>query len=314
MASRAQKSRVAPTSAPRRSIATSGKLSVAEPSSLKKFAIILMMHVCKKYLLVQTGYRLAVYFSILIILSFLTDLFPFPRTFFSDRHNLLNQFFIRFGWGWTLLLMCTFIIMTSFTYCAGNRSQVRRHLIRPALATVWWLIATNLFNYIDSYSGHCSAQNETLVDKKSCRAEGYNWVSFDVSGHAFLLIHCLLCIVEEVRCILGWERIAEIASKEDESRQSARLSEEQLTTLRNSYDNLTTYVRLNLLALTLQAALWEAMLLATTIYYHNMPEKLIGGLVAVGAWILTYQVSVNTGLVPKVGEGAIQYMKVSPSR
>ena len=299
------------TAGQRKSLTASGKLPVAEPASLKKFGLILMMHVCKKYLLVQISWRLAVYFAFLIILSFITDLFPFPQSFFADKKNFLNQFFVRFGWGWTLLIVCLFIIMTSYTYCAGNRNQVRKHLIRPALATVWWYIATNFFNFVDGYSGHCSALQDTLTTKKLCVSNGKEWISFDISGHAFLLIHCLLTIVEEARCILGWERISEIASKEDDSRQSQMLSEEQLTALRNWYDSFTPYIRFNLLVLTVQAVVWEIMLLVTTIYYHNMPEKLTGGLFAVGAWILTYQISVNTGFVPRVGEGTINYMKVS---
>jgi len=52
------------------------------------------------------------------------------------------------------------------------------------------------------------------VGRDACEMAGQRWLAFDVSGHAFLLIHCLLTISEEVRCISNWERIEEITATE----------------------------------------------------------------------------------------------------
>jgi len=56
----------------------------------------------------------------------------------------------------------------------------------------------------------------TTLGQDACEMAGQRWLAFDVSGHAFLLIHCLLTISEEVRCIGSWERIEEITTTEQQ--------------------------------------------------------------------------------------------------
>ena len=94
--------------------ATGAKLPVAEPASIGKFAVILLMHICKKILLFDTTTKLAIYVFCITVLSVVTDMFPFPKTYFSDKRNALNQVFVKWGWGWTCTVLGVFIYFTRY--------------------------------------------------------------------------------------------------------------------------------------------------------------------------------------------------------
>jgi len=94
--------------------AAGAKLPVAEPTSIGKFAVILLMHICKKILLFDTTTKLAIYVFCITVLSVVTDMFPFPRTYFSDKRNALNQVFVKWGWGWTCTILGMFIYFTRY--------------------------------------------------------------------------------------------------------------------------------------------------------------------------------------------------------
>jgi len=108
--------------------------------------------------------------------------------------------------------------VNSYTYCAGDKKSINRHLSRLAVATSWWFVCVRLFDYIHSTIGYCagSPHNLTASGRDACEMAGQRWLAFDVSGHAFLLIHCLLTISEEVHCISSWERIEEITTTEQQ--------------------------------------------------------------------------------------------------
>jgi len=90
------------------------KLPVAEPTSFRKFCVILLMHVCKKILLFDTTTKLAIYIFCITVLSIITDRFPIPKTYFSDKRNALNQVFVKWGWAWTCTILGIFIYFTRY--------------------------------------------------------------------------------------------------------------------------------------------------------------------------------------------------------
>lgn len=131
--------------------------------------------------------------------------FPLPKGYFSDKENLFNQYFVKVGWGWTFMLTSAYIYLTSSVYCAGDRQRVFGHLLRMLVATAIWFTCTNLFVYVESKTGVCSAAKVT--SRTSCLRKGHQWIGFDISGHTFLLIFCNLLISEELRTLQNWERI-----------------------------------------------------------------------------------------------------------
>lgn len=85
-----------------------------------------------------------------------------------------------------------------------------------------------------------------------------------------------------------WEQIPNIIQNKD-GRPSWTLNESEKTRLQTLYENNTPYIRICIVALTILQLIWEIMLLATCVYFHNMPSKLIGALLAVAGWLVTYQ-------------------------
>lgn len=250
------------------------------------------MYVCKKILLMETVVKFWSYTCGITVLSLLTDIIPLPRSFMANKYNFLNVFFVKFGWGWTLVLVGVFIYFSSYTYCCGDRSAVKRHLSRLAVGTFWWFTLTNLFNYIEHASGFCSSEVADHSSKRVCIDAGFAWLGFDISGHAFLLVHCLLTISEEVKVMKGWDRIAELIQTEEEREPGTapRVQDDKLQKLKQYYTQYTPYVKAMFIVLAVLTLIWELMLLGTTLYFHNMPQKLVGTLFAGFAWFMSYGV------------------------
>ena len=289
----------------------SGKQSVPQPTSIGKFAIILLMHICKKILLVDTWWKIGIYLCGITIGSLFTDLFPMPRSaYLAGKNNFVNVYFVKYGWGWTFTILGIFIYMTSFVYCCGNQKLVRQHLSRLAFGTLSWYFSTSLFEHIEHITGFCDSGLSEHSTKRLCHKEGSSWLGFDISGHAFLLIHCLLTISEEVKCINGWERIADVIQTE-ETTPTGRLTTEELQVLKSSYTKHLPYVRVIVAILVIFQLMWELMLLITTLFFHNMPQKLMGGAFGVLSWFLLYQLWFKGESIPPgpPGKGLFKFMK-----
>lgn len=295
-----------------RKASTAGKLPVAEPTSPKSFLMILLMHICKKILLVDVQVKLAIYACYVTVVSLVTDIFPLPPSYFSNRGNVLNQYFVKLGWGWTLLILGSFILVTSYTYCCGNLYLVRRHLSRLVVGTFWWYVCTSVFLYVDDLTGVCQFGDQLQYkSKRECVKAGFVWSGFDISGHMFLLMHCLLMISEEARILNSWGKIADFIKQEEEG-ATGKVTAEEFEKLKSISTDYKVHFRVSVVLITLLQLLWEVMLLSTTLYFHNMPSKLLAACFAVVPWYITYYVwykidDISPG-VP--GNGPIKLVKL----
>ncbi len=238
--------------------------------------------------------------------ALITDLVPLPKTYFASKHNFFNRWFVKLAWGWTVTLVSSFVYLTAHTYCCGQMDLIKRHLSRLGVATVWWYFWTSLFNIVENATGFCSVSGND--NKRTCLEANGHWSGFDVSGHAFILIHCSLVIAEEVRVMKFWSRIPEVLQ---EDRPGERLSEEDSTIVKNSYLDYTPYIRALVVALTFLIVIWDMMLMSTILYFHNMPQKLTGGALAILGWFATYQLwyqssSPSPGMP---GRGLVKFIK-----
>lgn len=112
--------------------------------------------------------RILVYVFIVLVCSLL-DL---PEDYKIDKRNILNQWFVKNGWGWTSLAI-TPIIFKSIE--VSDKEAVSRTIFRLIISTVLWYTSVNLFQYIDTTTG------------------------FDISGHTFLLMFSNLMIMSELK-------------------------------------------------------------------------------------------------------------------
>lgn len=297
-----------------------GTKPTREASSVLEIFALMIVHICKKILFFDTNLKIAVYLGALFLLSLIADVFTFPKSYFSRSDNVFNQYFVKIGWFWTLFLTVPYVLLTSYTTCCGKRRIIATgHLSRLLVATIFWYIWTNLFNYVETQYGRCNLKG--FNDKISCLKNGHFWNGFDISGHCFILIYSSLVMIEEARAINGWERIKDFIRDEKYSRSIhdkstsvnplKNLSTDELNVLKVSYENYTSYVRVLLIVIAVLQLLWDVMLVSTILYYHIMVEKFISGVIAIFTWFVTYRVwyTIPNVLPNLPGEGIFKYNK-----
>lgn len=296
---------------------TKGTRPLPNPVTVQETLLTMIVQLCRKIIFFNTKLRVGLYIAGLF-LSFIFDVLPFPKSYFSRTDNIFNQYFVKIGWGWTLLLTIPFVLLTSFTYCCGNRKMVLAHLSRLGVATAVWFAFTKMFSLIEVNIGKCS--KASLKTKTVCISEGFFWHSLDISGHAFILMWSALVIIEEARVINGWESIKDMIRNEAHSRSTneadiasplKKLTDNEFVIMRSSYNNFTIYVKALFISMTVLTIIWDLMIVSTLLYFHIMIEKLIAGLLAALMWIVTY----NYWYVklkfppPHPGNGLFKYTK-----
>ncbi|KAJ3140919.1 fat storage-inducing transmembrane protein 2 [Irineochytrium annulatum] len=206
--------------------------------------------------------QLALLYVGTVLAGTLVDL---PESFFSNKYNVLNQFFAKYAWGWTSGLLLIFIPLASFDRArhrgahASPQAYITRGYTRWAVAFLYWFVLTqwmfgpSLMERIFHATGECTdGKFRTLQD---CKKGGAKWEGVDISGHCMLLIHASLLIWEELR----------ILSFVPEAMRS----------------DPTRYLNSALQALI---ALWWVMLVSTAIYFHSTLEKLLGTALGLACW------------------------------
>jgi len=287
------------------------------PTNYLEFVQMLFLHVCRKLVFIETHVKIGLYVAVVIFASVCKDLLPPIKTYMANKHNVFNVFFVKWGWLWTLVLVVPFVVLTSYTYSCGTVELVRKHVIRVlVVATTIWFLCVRTFNYIEHITGSCY-EGEFIKDKSSCRNSGFVWLGFDISGHCFLLVFSNLVILEEVKVFKNWERIGEMLTKHDSSAKEdgdlllsplRKLTKTQVDSLRSSYHVQTPRIKYLLVGITFLSCMWEVMLLCTCLFFHSMPQKITGTVIAILAWFLTYQMWYKSSLSPGLpGDGLVQY-------
>lgn len=111
--------------------------------------------------------RILIYCSLIITCSIIS----LPEDFKIEKGNPLNQWFVKIGWLWTLILVVPMQFMTIKT---NDKETVSHAIFKIIASTILWYISTNIFQSIDVAVG------------------------FDISGHTFLLMFSNLIISSEL--------------------------------------------------------------------------------------------------------------------
>lgn len=300
-----------------------GTKPTVEKFSVQNVLLMMLQHCCRKLLFIDVKLRVFAYLAFIFIFSVLVDVLPLPKALQSflyvTKGNFLNRFFVKVGWGWTLLLGLPFCALTSFVYCCGRRERVLKNIFRFAIATFFWYFWTNVFLYIESVVGRCNVKDSKYQSKSMCIGKGFTWTSIDISGHCFILLYSALLLIEECRVINCWEGIADLIREEDYIRSveggptihcpMRSLSADEFQKLKAAYPKLTPYIRTLFILITALVIIWDIMLVTTVIFYHNMIEKLIAAFTAIISWYITYYLWFpNPKLFPPLpGEGLFKY-------
>lgn len=134
-------------------------------------------------------------------------------SYFSQKRNVFNVFFVKRGWLWT-----TFAFL--FHVWNLQRSSRPRAVFRYGLATLWWVFVTQWFfgppimdrTFLFT-GGTCAATTTSdlgvrenlvgalaaVVTSTACKVAGGVWSGgHDLSGHTFLLTHASMFLWSEV--------------------------------------------------------------------------------------------------------------------
>ena len=296
-----------------------GTKPLPEPTSVPQVLLLMLVHLCRKVLFVDPSVKVAVYVLSVFFGSIIADVLPIPRTYFSRKDNVFNVFFVKWSWAWTMTLVGSFLYLTAQVYCCGNKARIRSHFIRLLLATLMWMLWTNLFVFVEESHGFC---NLALAksSRKNCAAKGGVWSRFSISGHTFILIYCTLIIMEEAKALSGWENIRDHLRNEEHSRSSStdtgvmtpldNLKQEQLDYIKEKYEKFTPYVRVIFITMTFLTIIWDVMLVSTVLYFHTTPEKFIASIISVLIWFFSYRFLFKNHVFGMLlpGEGLFRYM------
>ena len=293
---------------------TGEKKPVPPPTNIGDFIIVLVMTVCKKILLVDTSVKIGLYFAGVVIGSVLADVIQLPRTYLSSKDNFFNQYFVKLGWGWTLIILTAFITQTSYVYSLGKTNLVKVHLLRLCMGTFWWYTMVSLINYIESVVGVCSGKGP--IGRDACIKNGKSWLGFEISGHVFLLIHNLLTISEEVKIFKDWKKLGEMFEDPDcPTNKNIKMAD--FLQGRKNYRVLAPYINGTFVIVAVFMVLWEFMLIISTIYrFHTTSQKVTAVFMAVACWfgsyrlILGYSKAGSLKLLQKPGESPMKFTKI----
>lgn len=216
--------------------------------------------------------------GIVLLGSALKDGDLVPETPMQNKRNLLNVYFVKVAWAWTFWLLLPFIGVTTYFFAKskflyGPTKSILtalRRLSALLVGTAIWYVCTGLFMYIENLTGMCSTSGKhnephrLYATKQECHQNNGIWNGFDISGHCFLLSYCALMIVEEMAVLEG-------------------LSIDQNSKLRVVVNSL--FVSLCFLTM-----IWVFMFVCTAIYFHDFSQKLLGALIGLSAWYVTYRV------------------------
>lgn len=173
-------------------------------------------------------------------------------SYFSQKHNIFNVVFVKYGWLWT-----TLVFLVHLSRVRASRSKA---LLRWGIATVWWILITQwcfgppiMDRAFLVTGGACKTLNDDLANSRTgmttpvrimtgatCKIQGGKWSGgHDLSGHVFLLTHASLFLWSELLPFLK-------------------------AGLWGGFENSAVYFILGM---------WWWMLLMTGIYFHTWIEK-----------------------------------------
>ena len=305
-------------------------------TSLGHVLTMIVLRICRKITIdVPLKFRFLYYFCLIIFGGILSDFAPvFCRAIMpirTSKGNVLNVYFVKIGWGWTLALLSPFILMTSSIIhlqspedqgSGGDKnskqdkvSQIMslcrkmfiKDLTRIVICTLVWYFSVNLFVSIESVYGSCSTPSinattsQTVTakfpSKGSCSRQGYIWSGFDISGHTFLLMFSILTILEETGIMSGWEPFGSTLKGLQQHEQKTKRSDNQQYIV---FERYSIFIRVLFVLLTLLLLIWDFMLIQTVLFYHTMIQKAVAGIWSVSLWFICYRIIFPSPLLSSI--------------
>ncbi|MCJ1244077.1 hypothetical protein MMC30_001274 [Trapelia coarctata] len=225
-------------------------------------------------------------------------------SYFAQKKNLFNVFFVKIGWFWTSFAFLVFLFLHPSTGPSRSLVLTRRRLqglLRYGLLTVWWMLVTQWFfgpGLVDRgfllTGGKCEqikteegrarmGETEEFFTAAACKAVGGQWKGgHDISGHVFLLVLGSAFLGFEILPVVGrWAGLREMRMvKRGDGGVGSAEGEAVVETVRG----LEGEGREGLSVPVGVVGLMWWMLLMTAAYFHTWFEKVGDGLILHYVW------------------------------
>ncbi|KAK4314959.1 hypothetical protein Pmani_013785 [Petrolisthes manimaculis] len=265
------------------------------------------------YLHISPGIKIFYYTITLIIFTVVQESEAVPHfQTLTGKYSILNQVFVKQGWGFTLGAYVLYQLLSCVLHgksCWSN--SLRRLAVGTVVTTFFFFIWCQvIFPGVEYLTSACTFNNILVnLGKRECfKHKGHTYHSFDISGHSYLLIYCVLVLMEESKSVLYYLQLGQYlrgappeAGKSTGNNNSdfrkpswtqpkwmEPSSEGDAELLRWLHPLVSPFLTAAFLFMVFLALLWDFMLIITTIYYHTFPEKVLGTGLAVGMWYLVY--------------------------
>ena len=167
-------------------------------------------------------------------------------------------------------------ILNSYIRSGGSFGSVFRNCLRMLGGTACWYISVSIFDYVHKTSGFCG--HSFAWDLSTCKPQDVKRI--DISGHTFLLLFCILVILEELRLFDDWSL---------STKKCAFRNFKSIEKARKLHFRFSVVVYLLVVLIIALFALWNVMLISTILYFHDMLQKVLGALFANVSWIILYR-------------------------
>jgi len=249
--------------------------------------IKVLSHAAQGYLHLEVSRKAIIYIVFVLVLSIISTIFTLPdHYYFVQKHNIFNKYGTKIGWFWTLLFLTPFIWLTSM---ARNNSKFKacQNLLRLGISTILWYSFTSMFVRFEHITGKCNGEND--FSRLQCMRHDKEWIpGIDISGHTFMLVLANLIISEEAFSFKNWPSSSMVHNPGSQSRIGGA---------RDNHEKSTRIITIFFILMFLLHGLWDFQIIITSLYYHTVPHKLIGAMLAISSWYMTYKLLYPIGFV-----------------
>ncbi|KAI9717788.1 MAG: hypothetical protein M1812_004517 [Candelaria pacifica] len=241
-------------------------------------------------------------------------------SYFAQKHNIFNLFFVKIGWFWTTFAFLVFVASHPYLGPPGALVLTPRRLralVRWMVVTAWWIAVTQWFfgaPLIDKgfriTGGVCeilraeegrvggsgklmgSSEAKEVFTNAACKLAGGRWKGgTDISGHVFLLVlgsaFLWMEVLPVVLKVKGLREERMICTDVGSRSAATETMDGGVIGLDEDADEGTVErVGINIPLVVAGLSWW--MLLMTAAYFHTWFEKFTGLLVAFGALYSVY--------------------------
>lgn len=232
----------------------------------------------------------------ILVLSIITDLVPSLSYTRRNSNEFLDNYIIEPSFNLVTLALLIFVCITL------TEPDIRhyQHLVKPiSRILLSWILHVTVrvtILLVPNLLGRCQGYPEFDNQQLECILAGHHWNGFNISGHIFSLLYSILIVLEEtfvfrrfeVRLrLFGKMADMEIANTVTPTYTDHLLTDLYATYLRR-YRKVEPCVRIAYTILALWVITAQVNVLIITFNWQKAPPKILGAVLAVALWLVTY--------------------------